>query len=358
MDQKKIGIITFHDSRNYGAVLQAYALQKKVSRYFPETEIIDYQNPTIQKDLKLWNYTGGVKGGVKALLAFVFRAKKKIAFDSFLKKYIPLSPALSKKTIKKYSSKYDIVITGSDQVWNTDLTKNDMQYFLTFCSDKQDRIAYAASFGDRKIELSGAVKKALSEFSLITLREENMLKEVKSTANCPVEITCDPTFLLERPEWVKLCSKRILKSGYVFLFMIDDSAELRKYAKNFAEKNGLKLVSNKNDLKFFFHSSPKDFLSWIFHADYMITNSFHGTVFSILFHKQFVSHLKNNKGIPKTRIIRLLDQFKLSHRNTDNTGFDMRQEENWEYADKKIDQMRKASWKYMTEKFEEILRRE
>lgn len=357
MSSKKVGIITFHDSRNYGAVLQAYALQKIVSKYFSQTEIINYQNPEIQKELKLWNHTGGAKGFVKAVLAFVFRFRKKIAFDSFLKKYIPLSPAVSRKNIKKYSAEYDVVITGSDQVWNTFLTMDDMNYFLSFCDNKQKRIAYAASFGDRKINLSEHEKKAISEFSLITLREENMLKEVKDSAQCPVAIACDPTILLGQSEWRKMSSTRLLKCGYVFLFMIDDSIELKKYAKKYAEKNGLKLVSNKNDLNFFFHPLPNDFLSWIFHADYIITNSFHGTVFSILFHKKFVSHLRNNKGVPKERIIRLLDQFGLSHRNTDNTGLDIKQEENWEYIDKKINQVKNESLKYMTDSFDVIMGR-
>lgn len=355
MSPKKVGIITFHDSRNYGAVLQAYALQKKVSEYFPNTEIINYQNPEIEKDLKLWNYSGGIKGLLKAALSFVFRFRKKIAFDSFLNKYIPMSPSVNSGNIKRFSLKYDIVITGSDQVWNTVLTKDDMQYFLPFCSSKHYRMAYAASFGDKKISLSDDVKKEISKFSLITLREDDMLEEVRDAAQCPVGIACDPSFLLKRSEWRKLCSKRLLKSKYVFLFMIDDSAELRKYAERYAKKNGLKLVSNKNDINFFLHSSPMDFLSWILNAECIITNSFHGTVFSIIFHKKFVSHLRNTKGVPKQRIINLLEQFRLSHRNTDNAQLNMNQEEDWKYADEKIMQLKSRSWKQMKEKFDEII---
>ncbi len=357
MQQKKVGIITFHDSRNYGAVLQAYALQKKVSEYFPRTEIINYQNPEIAKVLKLWNYSGGgIKEYIKAILSFGFRFRKKIAFDTFLKHEILLSPTVDEKTITKYTSDYDIVIAGSDQIWNTVLTAEDMHYFLSFCSKGQIKIAYAASFGDKKTELSAIIKKAISEFDLITLREDNMLEEVKKSAKCPTAIACDPSLLISPSEWKKMCSKRLMKQKYVFLFMIDDSEELKKYAQKYAEKKGLNLVSNKNDFNFFCHSSPNDFLSWILYADCVITNSFHGTVFSILFHKRFVSHLKDNKNNPKKRIINLLNQFDLLHRNKDNIYIDIEQEENWQAVDEKINQMAIESWKPMADKFE-VLRR-
>lgn len=355
MELKKVGIITFHGARNYGAVLQAYALQKKLSEHFPQTEIINYQNPGIARELRLWNNTwGGVKGFMRALLGAVFRFRKKSAFDAFLKHELVLSSAVDENTIKQYASKYDIVITGSDQIWNTELTAGDMHYFLSFCGNDQIKISYAASFGDKKIELSETVKKLLSEFTLITLREDTMLEEVKKTAMCPIGLACDPSLLLEASEWKRMCSERLLNKKYVFLFMIDDSKELRKYAQEYAEKNQLILVSNKNDFHFFCHPSPKDFLSWILYADHIFTNSFHGTVFSILFHKKFVSHLKNNKGMPKKRIILLLEQLGLSYRNTDNAQFDIEQDENWEYIDEKLRQIKSESWKHITDQFEKI----
>lgn len=345
MINKKAGIITFHDSRNYGAVLQAFALQQKISEQCREVEIIHYQNPEIAQVLKLWNYTGGgVKGVLKAAFGMVFRWRKKMAFDSYLKQNLHLSESVNENTIKAYSSRYDILITGSDQVWNTELTAKDMQYFLTFSEENQLRIAYAASFGDKKIVLTDAVKNALSAFDCITLREAIMLEEVERYAKQKPFICCDPTLLLTSEQWAEHSAKPLSKEKYIFLFMIDDSQELRSYAEKLAQRKGLKLISNKNDLSFFCHPKPDDFLSWIRHAEYVVTNSFHGTVFCIHFQKQFVSHLRNASGQKKRRIAVLLDNFGLSHRTTDFPTLDIDCAEDWQSIELKKKEMRESSW--------------
>lgn len=346
MKIKKAGILTFHQSRNYGAILQAYALQKKMSEICDDVEIIDYQNESIKEVIKLWDRKGnGVKSFIKAFLGFIFRLRKKIAFDKYLKKYINLSDKVNKSNISKLSDNYDVVITGSDQVWNTLLTDNDEVYFLDFVSESKKRVSYAASFGDSCIELNSSERELLTKFDLITLREEAMLNKVQEITTTDVKICCDPTLLMSSNEWINHASKRFVSEKYIFVFVIDECKELMDYATVFAREKGLLLISNKNDFRFFCHPLPNDFLSWVLNAEYVVTNSFHGTVFSILFKKKFISHFYKSSGESKKRIIQLLEIMNLEHRNTRNKSLDIDKVEDWESVERKLADVKDSSWK-------------
>lgn len=353
MKRRSAGIITFHESRNYGAVLQAYALQQKMSQIIPQTEIINYQNPEIAEVIKLWKVNGkGPKAYIHAMLSFVFRYRKRSAFNKYMKKYMKLSPKADRKNIASIASDYDVLITGSDQVWHTGLTGNDGIYFLDFAKPHQQKIAYAASFGDKRIELDNDKKELLKKFDLITLRENLMLDEVQEISGKKAELCCDPTLLISSEQWKDHASKKLTDKPYVFMFMIDESKELAEYAANVAKEKGLALISNKNDFSFFRNSMPNDFLSWVLNAEYVVTNSFHGTVFSLLFGKKFVSHTFTASGTSKKRIIQLLETVGLSHRNTRNANIDLDAKEDWESVWNEINKMSTASWNVIKNWFE------
>lgn len=353
MKSRSAGIITFHESRNYGAVLQAYALQQKMSQIIPQTEIINYQNPEIAEVVKLWKVNGkGPKAYIRAMLSFVFRYRKKTAFNKYMKKYMKLSPEADRKKITSIASDYDVLVTGSDQVWHTGLTGNDGMYFLDFAKPQQKKIAYAASFGDKRIELDSGKKELLKGFDLITLRESMMLGEVEEISGKKAELCCDPTLLISPAQWKEHASKKLTDKPYVFMFMIDESKELAQYAEKVAKEKGLALISNKNDLSFFRHPMPNDFLSWVLNAEYVVTNSFHGTVFSLLFGKKFVSHTFTASGTSKKRILQLLETVGLSHRNTRNADINLDAKENWESVWSEINKMSTASWDVIKNWFE------
>ncbi len=353
MKSRSAGIITFHESRNYGAVLQSYALQQKMSQIIPQTEIINYQNPEIAEVIKLWKVNGkGPKAYIHAMLSFVFRYRKRSAFNKYMKKYMKLSPKSDRKNIAYIASDYDVLITGSDQVWNTGLTGNDGIYFLDFAKPQQQKISYAASFGDKHIELDNDKKELLKKLDLITLRENLMLDEVQEISGKKAELCCDPTLLISPEQWKAHASKKLTDKPYVFMFMIDESKELAEYAAKVAKEKGLALISNKNDFSFFRNSMPNDFLSWVLNAEYVVTNSFHGTVFSLLFGKKFVSHTFTASGTSKKRIIQLLETVGLSHRNTRNDNIDLDAKENWESVWNEINKMSTDSWNVIKNWFE------
>ncbi|MBQ8182243.1 MAG: polysaccharide pyruvyl transferase family protein [Ruminococcus sp.] len=354
MKNKKAGILTFHESRNYGAVLQGYALQQKMSEIFGEMDIIDYQNPEIEKVVKLWSMKGkGPKAFMRAVPGFAFRYRKKMAFDSYMNKYMSRSAKADRQNIAKVCAKYDVLITGSDQVWNTQITGNDKTYFLDFANPNQKRVAYAASFGDKKMELDDSYAKLLKKFDLITLRESIMLDEVKEASGKDVHLCCDPTLLISPEQWREHASKRLTDKKYVFLFVIDECPELTAYAHKVAKEKNLTLISNKNDMSFLKNPRPNDFLSWVLNAEYVVTNSFHGTVFSLLFRKKFVSHTFTASGTPKKRIAELLKTVGLEHRNTRNTSLDIDCAENWENVSSELDKIKDSSWNIIRKWFEE-----
>lgn len=293
----KSGILTFHRSRNYGAVLQAYALCSVLDDLGIESNIVDYKCDKIEESLKLWNPKGNK---IKAILQFAFRYRKKKAFDSFNKKYLKDS---KEKNIRNNSiigvlNQYDAIVVGSDQVWCERITGDDRTYLLQGVETK--KIAYAASVGDI-IDVSKNTLESIKTFDYVSVREEKFGEFLRNNKieNC---VCCDPTVLAGVEYFEQIATPRINKEKYVFVFMIWNSQKLLNNAKKFAEANGLKLISSKSSFKFFLHCKPTEFLSWIKNAEYIFTNSFHGTVFSLLFHKKFMSSICKVSGEKNLRV--------------------------------------------------------
>lgn len=343
MVSKKVGILTFHNVRNYGASLQAYALQKKAQETFADVEIIQYQNEKIQNELKLWDPKGfGIKSYLRAAFGMIFRYHKKRAFDAYNRSMLRMSQKVSQKDLKAFATKYDVLIVGSDQVWCTKITGHDMSYFLDFAGENQIKIAYAPSFGDDPIT-DLKLAKYLNQFDLLTVREEISSDELKKRLNQKYEVVCDPTLLLGASEWNNVTPKRFYRKPYVFLFMIHESKELIEQAEQFSRKKGLKLISNKS-YSFFSHLSPTDFLSWVKYADYVFTDSFHGTVFSLIFERQFACYCFSNTGKKKLRLLRLLDMVKLPQRTIDNPDFKIEEHIPWEEIQAILSEYAEYSW--------------
>ena len=138
----------------------------------------------------------------------------------------------------------------------------------------------------------------------------------------------DPTLLLTKEDWKKLVLDRPIKEKYIFVYYIRESKDLLNYAYQFAEKRGYKVINSKKSIEFLKKCSPQDFLTWIYHSEYFITNSFHGTVFSILFEKQFAVELDNGKSV-NNRSKELLETVGICNREIDM--------KNMEQIDDKID---------------------
>lgn len=303
----KKGILTFHKANNLGAVLQAYALQKKMSHIFNNDiiEIIDYDNGNFVERSNI----NSIKSFFKNIYYFI----KNNSFNKFRKKYLIMSNNYNKDNIKKSINDYDCIICGSDQIWNLSCSNNDYNYFLDFAKDnkKTKKISYAASIGNYHYtnEEKEKVLNIINKFDKLSIREKDSIKEFEDF-NLKIEIMPDPVFLLEKEEWIKIMPRKQTKSKYIFVYLIQEDVNVMNAAKKYAKKNKCIIISNKKNLKFFLNNSPDKFLSWIYYADAVFTNSFHGTAFSLIFEKKLGADIALKNGGINNRIIELLKSTK------------------------------------------------
>ena len=321
---KKIGILTFHDTFNYGASLQCYALQKKLNELGAKTEVVDYKCPWFNKRYSpFYIQEKTIKKLLYMLAALPMNIILKNKKNEFQKKFLPLSKEYTPKTISSANDEYDGFITGSDQVWNWDLTKFDKTYFLDFVREDKKKVSYAASIGLKEIEEGKKefYKTQLSSYDLISVREESAANIVQDlTGNTP-ELVCDPVFLLKKEDWAKVAAP-VEEKGYILLYSINRT-KAYAYAQSLAKEQNKKIVYLAAPLKqqgVFIakrEEGPAEFVSWFRNADLVVTDSFHGTAFSLLFNKQFVS-LIDSKNTRNSRIVDLLDKLDLSDRILEN----------------------------------------
>ncbi len=306
--KRKIGILTFHNADNLGAVLQAYALQTILTEECgAETEIIDYRCQEIEKSR--YAKCPGDKGEMlKYMLLSVYYYIKRRGFDRFRMKYLNLSKKYSKSNIHESAEVYSKFIVGSDQVWNLECSGRDKTYYLDFVCDIEKKFSYAASLGNYvyRNEERHHIKKLLSNFMEVSVREKSALNVFEDLKISNLRVDIDPTLLLTNDKWRDITSKRIYKKKYIFVYLVQQDVNVINAAKEYAKKHNLKLVSNKKSIKFMIRNSPADFLSWIYNAEGVFTNSFHGTVFSLIFNKPLAADVELISGKINNRVKELL----------------------------------------------------
>lgn len=358
----KVGIITLHNAKNYGAVLQAYALCLYINQKYinVNAEVIDYRCKYIEDFYNPKStYSNSLKGKVKTLMAYNKLKNRNEIFDKFEQNFIPLSIEYDKNNIKEANSYYDIYIAGSDMLWHWHTYKGnecfDDNYFLSFVDDCKKKFSYAASFGTDEFiqKYKKYYKDKLSSFNKISVREKTGIDLVKRYVNKEAVCNVDPTLLLEVNEWKKI-EKRPNESGYVLLYEVGSISEkMLSTAKRIAKENKIKLIvlcSELNPVKRqgIFGFSPQEFLGWFDNARYIITNSFHGTVFSIIYHKLFLSEIsswtKNNRSMELMEALGLLD------RRLD-IGANIYEVIDWSKVDERLEILRSNTYDYLESVF-------
>lgn len=298
----RIGIITIHFGVNYGSALQAYALTRYLNQEGFDAEIINY----IPKRYGVRNYlsTEGhsfnlIQKVLFVIAAFPFRFYNRYIFKRFLEKYVPLSSKYREYRQLETMPKYDVYITGSDQVWNSDYNKeHQKEYYLTFAEKDSIKISYAASFGKEKLDNSEIIeiKDYLSTFKAISVREISGLEILKSCKVKGINVL-DPIFLLSKADWEKFSGRRIVNEKYVFIYALDGEFDRHiEYAKQIANELSCKTVMVNFNKKYshpsldycLVYKDPKEFLSLFRYSEFVVTNSFHGISFSLNLNKQFV----------------------------------------------------------------------
>lgn len=356
MSDQKIGILTFHNAMSYGAVLQSYGLQHTIEKLGYESEIINYMCEDIYNaHVRIIPKTRNLKFNIKMTLMGPKRYKWRCLLQDFRKKYLHESADVKKEQLSECGTHYRKIIAGSDQVFNDVCTKFDSTYFLDFVPNEK-KYTYAASFGANSIpkQLRQDYAERLSGFQQLSIREETGCEIVKDLLGREAICNIDPTFLLESKEWdeVVTCQKR---KPYILVFSVLKPVELVDYAIQLGKEKNLDVLylenyafPKKEGLKYIGPVSPSEFVGLIKNAEYVLTNSFHGMAFSIIYRKNFLVELKTQAS-RNIRCEELLKKLGIKNNEIVNgkVEFD-RIEYHWDQVETVIAEERKKSLQYLS----------
>lgn len=327
---KKVGIITVHGYHNYGNRLQNYAVQKIIEELGFEaitlktkTALVTIKPTIIQS---LYNNRKNLPNKIKS--KFIAKKYKSLTtlrlqkFKNFTEKYIKETSSYITNNSDNIclDDKYDFFITGSDQVWNPVLKGTDIE-FLQFVSS-QKRIAFSASIGTSFIpeERIEYYQKALNAIPSISVREYEAKSLIETlTQRDDIEVIVDPTMLLSKHEWFKLCDNSLKKpKKYILVYFLgQQSAKYRSFIQKIARGNNLDIVELLNPkYEDYYLADPAEFVELINDAALICTDSFHGAAFSITLNKQFVvfDRIETEQPSMNSRITTLLQKFSLQDR--------------------------------------------
>jgi len=331
-----VGIITFHNSGNYGAVLQAYALQRVIESLGSCAEFVDYRNahrgrahlPPMRRFVNtVWSrYLRQVLGG---------KLRDRRTAD-FRKAHLRLSAKTYTDPISLAENppRYDAYVAGSDQVWNPINNSWDSSYFLTFAPQGARRIAYAASFGLSLLppEYAAKCSEWLKEFDFLSVREIDGQRIVRDLTGRDATLVLDPTLLLTPQDWRHVSVPHVAEKPYILCYYMPGDRlvdqKIAEIARQVSRETGwsIREIGRKEyyRLKPFsngvFNAGPGEFLGLIDGASFVVTNSFHGTAFAINFGKPFVVPFNGSIPISKrltSRVSSLLRTLSMEHRMVD-----------------------------------------
>ena len=373
---KKLGICACYQHKNYGSQLQSYATTVELARRNIDFEIIRYKKKTtplllIKSLPRLLNpifiNDRIIETSQKKMMLKLHpqlaqdNAVRNAAFDKFSQsRFKKLSPVYyGYEQLKEQSKKYTAVMVGSDQLWSpSGITSNF--YNLMFADDNTVKISYATSFGVSQInpKYHKIYNTFLNRLDFISVRENSGKKIVEELSSNKAEVVCDPVILLDAEQWLKeIPNKRLYDEPYIFAYFLGKSAEYRDAVTKFAKQKDLKIVTephmdsyNKADENFGdytpFDIGPAEFVNLIRNAEYVFTDSFHGSVFSMLYQKQFLvfnRYSDNSSSSKNSRIDSFCKNYVLSDRRYNGNIADVENKINYEDVLGKVDEHRQKS---------------
>lgn len=325
----KIGILTFHRAHNYGAVLQSYALKKYLQEIGNDVYVIDY-NPSFLTGVPyaINNYVYWISINpfkfIRKILSeplLHFRRKRRwVKFDFFIRSHLNLYPSESFFV----NNEFDCVVYGSDQIWNAFITNDKISevYWGEFSPGKS--ISFAASMGNYLPTKQNAdvIKQYLKNFNSLSVRELSLQNYLKSLTEKTVEVVCDPVFLVSRNNWEQELPSITEPLPYVLCYNLLQSEDCKKQAEIVSKKMGIQLIEISGMVKYrmckhayYDTLDPLEFVSYIKQASFVVTSSFHGVVFSVVFQKDFYAI---GLGEKSGRVEDLLKQIGLEERMLNN----------------------------------------
>lgn len=359
----KVALLTFHTAANFGASLQAYALQEFLVRSGYDAEYLDYQN---HHRRMIYDMPFHIKECLKAgkmiealtyMLGLPIMNIRKKKFDKFSDKYLRLSSKTyySPDDLKSTNGQYDKFVVGSDQVWNPRNNGQDVSFLLSFVEDKSKAISYASSFG--LSEVPEFIKKdyanSLKRITHLSTREQTGVNIIKDLTGLDAKLVLDPVFLLKKEQWQKLAAKDAIGGKYLFSYT-NRKNQMDKFLGTGYDTQGMKhhKLSRFTGIKDFlspsvkvkYDMSPTEFLANINCAQIVVSASFHCICFSIILNKPFICFLTGNDGKDE-RLKTLLTHFGLMNRvyHEGMTLAEVQKDIDWQMVNCLIEEKRKDS---------------
>ena len=356
---KKIGILTFQfpENRNFGASLQTYACLNLMKKFEKDVKIINYY---------LMDYNYSLKGRV------ILNLESK-NFIEYNKKFLQVTRKIkSKENLNFLNKEFDIFVVGSDQVWRVIWFKNVAKhYFFDFVNNDKKKIAYAASFGvdywEGDKNLTNEIKPLIKKIDYISVREESGIDICKDTFGVDDAVcVLDPTLMISREDYQPILNdwkdKSHLKKKYIAHMLLDDTEELKKESQNIANylKADINHIKGKEKKflwkKYFSYNKVSQWLTYLKDAELVITDSFHCTVFSIIFHKKFVVVANPMRGVARLETllskVGLEDRFFTDIKDVMKSGI-LDKEINYDEVEKKLAIHRKYSMDFLKKALED-----
>ncbi|HIT70290.1 MAG TPA: polysaccharide pyruvyl transferase family protein [Candidatus Scatovivens faecipullorum] len=379
---KKVGLVTCYFKSNYGSLLQAYATQKFL-------DSLKIENETINIDKNIDFKKGKRKYYTSQIFNFTFVKSKlgmiKLKFDKKINKELGKNISIREKKfkefrnqfrltkelntyaeLKEYCKNFDNVLVGSDQLWLPVNVVSDY-YTLNWVPDEINKISFSTSFGISSIpeKYEELYKKFLNRINYLSTREESGKKIIKDLTDRDAKVVCDPTLLFNKEEWMDIQEKEaIIKEKYILCYFLGNSIEYRKFAERLKEKTGYKIISINHCDEYVKYSDvfadetpydigPAEFLNLIRNSEYVCTDSFHGTVFSLINNVKFFvfrRYNKKSKVSTNSRLDSLLETVNLKERLLEgNENIDKTIEMNIDFSNvnKKLEEFRSDSKEFL-----------
>lgn len=359
-----VGILTFHKAINYGAVLQAYALRTAVESLGKPSSVVNYVGGKMLAESKVFFFPK--RAALVDQLLRCYRLPMRAAtikrFNRFLKDELQLSHVnvIGEEGLVASADQFSAFISGSDQVFNYVGTGEDFNYYLEFAQGGTKRIAYAPSFGLRRVDEEHAprVTAALNRFHALSVREDVGADIVEELTGQRPQRVCDPTFLLDKKQWEQLCVAPALKKPYVLVYSFG-SRHLEAVAGDLAGQIGGVVVNINRSLpgvvgagkvKNAYAPGPREFLGLIRDAEIVVTNSFHGMALSVLLEKEFyvfTNHYENANATNQ-RFVTLAESLGLSQRVHDTVEHVRRSPVDYAQVREKVERWREESVEFLS----------
>ena len=319
----KTATVTWVSWPNYGSYLQAYALQQSILKLGFDNLIID-DHRIVESKRPVRGVSFIIKNYIKCLLKRIklksdINSLRNSLFLDFKNKYLMLDNDY--KSIDELNNRYNVFVAGSDQIWYPSEEIFDPYYYLAFTNKK--KISYAPSIGASVYPeyYKTKVKRLLNSFSHISVREERGKELLGAFIDSSIQVVLDPTMLLSVEDWNLVSNKNTTcETPYCLLYLLSNNVNYIKWAKENAKKRGLRLVSISDisssctsyvdEVK---AAGPSEFISLIRNAEFIYTDSFHATVFSIIYHKNFVTFQRFKNTATINQNSRLLYLFQLTN---------------------------------------------